>query len=163
MQHNAAVANCPTCPARSLLTDKPVFHTYSVIRKLLAKENMPILAAEGFVLVVRDNHFPILHAKRVAVIVVQVEPSDFDIPAIEIFTVEQRNPAFGVGDEVGQLACCCRFSFSETSATYSSAGSTVDFTPVSPALVLPEPAETVGWHPQSRERQSENKHNFEIV
>src|SRR5262249_16870624 len=69
VEHDAAVAQRPVGPALALLADEAVLHPHGVVGELLLVEDVPELAVELLVLVVRHLQQPVLDPERVGVVV----------------------------------------------------------------------------------------------
>ena len=94
MEHHATVAHIPSSTAGRLVARETVFYPQAVMRKRLLVINMAKLIIEVGVVVVAAFQHAIFYPKSIEVVVVEVVPRDFDVPAREVFSVEKLNPIF---------------------------------------------------------------------
>jgi hypothetical protein len=78
-----------------LAAGKPVLDPQAVVGKRRPVVKAPEFVIELLVLVVTAFQDAVFNPKRVQVVVVQVVPGDFDVPSVEVFSVEKRNPFLG--------------------------------------------------------------------
>jgi len=75
-----------------LLADEPVLHGHDVVRERLPVEEVAELSIEGAPVVVAHLEQAILHAERVVEVLAEGMAGEFDVPAFQVFAVEQLNP-----------------------------------------------------------------------
>ena len=97
MDHHAAVAEGPARPALALFTDESILDVQFVVGKLRLVEEMPELAVELGVLVVGDFQDSVFDTKCVAEILAGRVALDFGFPAVQVFAIEERDPAIFTG------------------------------------------------------------------
>src|SRR3712207_3472783 len=97
MNHNPAVASGPSRPARCLLSHEPILHADDVMRELLAVKQVPEFTVELVVLIVGDFQQAVLYPESIAEVVIQIVAGDFDVPTLQVLTVEELNPLLLIG------------------------------------------------------------------
>ena len=94
MNHGATVACCPAGAVRHLLADETVFHAQDVVGEGGFVEEVPEPFFEcAAVAVVAHFDEPVLCPEGVGEIFAGGVPFDFRDPPVEVFAVEERDPA----------------------------------------------------------------------
>lgn len=92
MHHDPTVPQCPTRPARALVTREPVFNPNHIIRERPIEKQMSKPPIKLVILLIRDLQQPVFHAEGVPEVLARRVAFYFGCPAGEILAVEELDP-----------------------------------------------------------------------
>ena len=92
MKHNSTVSKRPVRTSGKLVPQKSILQPEQVVRELLVEENVPKLAVEVVILIVRNFQYSTFYPEGVAKIIIERVPGQLNIPTLKIPSVEQSPP-----------------------------------------------------------------------